>query len=79
MNLKQKQPLLLLIDLQKAIDHPDWGERNNLDAEVNIAKLLAHWRHSNLPIIHVKHMSQEANSHYRPNQLGNEFKDVSQP
>ena len=79
MNLQTKHPLLLLIDLQKAIDHPDWGERNNLDAEVNIEKLLMHWRNNNLPLIHVRHMSQEPNSHYRPNQVGNEFKDVAQP
>src|SRR5262249_60047687 len=34
--------VLLLIDLQKAIDHPSWGERNNLSAETHIARLLAH-------------------------------------
>ena len=24
---------LIVIDVQKAIDHPSWGERNNLQAE----------------------------------------------
>ena len=79
MKTSHTPPLLLLIDLQKAIDHNDWGERNNLDAEENIGNLLAYWRKNNLPIIHVKHMSQESNSHYRPNQKGNEFKEVAQP
>ena len=27
---------LLIVDVQKAIDGPSWGERNNLDAEANI-------------------------------------------
>ncbi|WP_299873652.1 cysteine hydrolase family protein [uncultured Cocleimonas sp.] len=79
MNMPQNKPLLLLIDLQKAIDHPDWGERNNIDAEENIATLLAHWRNNDLPIIHVKHTSVEPNSHYRPHQEGNDFKAVAQP
>ena len=33
--------VLLLIDLQKAIDHPDWGVRNNPSAESEIGRLLA--------------------------------------
>jgi len=32
---------LILIDLQKAIDHPSWGDRNKPDAEHNAAALLA--------------------------------------
>jgi nicotinamidase-related amidase len=30
---------LLIIDLQKAIDHPSWGRRNNPGAEKNVAAL----------------------------------------
>ena len=67
------------IDLQKAIDHPSWGQRNNPDAEENIAKLLETWRSRNMPIIHVKHMSNDADSHYRPGQFGNEFKEIVEP
>ena len=30
---------VLLIDLQQAIDHPSWGQRNNPQAETQIALL----------------------------------------
>jgi len=70
---------LIVIDLQKAIDHPSWGERNNLDAEKNVAALLQAWRTSERPIYHIRHDSTQAASHYRPGQPGNEFKPEAQP
>jgi len=71
--------VLLLIDLQKAIDHPDWGVRNNLMAEANIGRLLKHWRAAKWPVWHVRHDSVEPGSHYRPGQPGNEFKPEVAP
>lgn len=65
---------LILIDLQNAIDHPSWGERNNPHAEKNVAALLLAWRASGRPIYHIRHDSLEPNSHYRPGQSGNNFK-----
>jgi nicotinamidase-related amidase len=70
---------LIVIDLQKAIDHPSWGERNNPDAEKNVASLLQAWRSTNRPIYHIRHDSTEAASHYRPGQPGNDFKPEAQP
>ena len=70
---------LILIDLQKAIDHPSWGKRNNPQAEKNIAALLEAWRVSRRPIYHVRHDSIEPASHYRPGQPGNDFKPEAQP
>ena len=70
---------LLVIDLQKAIDHPSWGERNNPDAEKNVAALLEAWRMSKRPVYHIRHDSMEPGSHYRPGQSGNEFKPECQP
>jgi nicotinamidase-related amidase len=70
---------LIVIDLQKAIDHPSWGERNNPFAEENVAKLLAVWRSTGRPIYHVRHDSLETNSHYRPGQPGHDFKPEGQP
>jgi nicotinamidase-related amidase len=71
--------VLLLIDLQRAIDHPDWGIRNNPKAEAHAARLLAHWRAQGWPIIHVRHDSQVPNSHYRPGQPGHDFKPGTAP
>jgi len=70
---------LILIDLQKAIDHPSWGIRNNPDAEKNVAALLSAWRAAKRPIYHVRHDSVEADSHYRPGQPGHEFKPEALP
>ena len=57
---------LIVIDVQKAIDHPSWGARNNPEAEQNIAALLGAWRTSGRPIYHVRHDSREPASYYRP-------------
>jgi len=70
---------LIVIDLQKAIDHPSWGERNNPEAEKNVARLLHAWRATRRPIYHIAHDSTEPGSHYRPGQPGNEFKAEAQP
>jgi len=73
------QAALLVIDVQKAIDHPSWGQRNNPQAEQNIAALLQAWRATGRPIYHIRHDSTEPFSHYRPGQSGNEFKPEAQP
>jgi nicotinamidase-related amidase len=72
-------PVLIIIDVQKAIDHHSWGRRNNPDAEQYIAKLLACWRELHLPIVHVQHVSTQPNSTYRPNQSGCDFKKEVKP
>jgi len=71
--------VLLLIDLQNAIDQPSWGQRNNPQAETNIARLLALWRANAWPVFHVRHDSTDATSHYRPGQPGHDFKPEAKP
>src|ERR1700753_2568085 len=46
--------VLLLIDLQQAIDHPSWGERNNPHAETQVSRLLAYWRSRGGPGCHIR-------------------------
>ncbi|WP_341801869.1 cysteine hydrolase family protein [Robbsia andropogonis] len=77
--LPQEGTLLLLIDLQKAIDDPSWGVRNNPSAEANIVRLLTCWRTAGWPVWHVRHDSTNPVSTYRPGQSGNEFKTDTAP
>ena len=73
---------LVVIDVQRAIDDPSWarwGDRNNPDAEVKIARLLQAWRTSGRPIVHVRHESPDPNSTYCPGQPGAEFKPEVAP
>lgn len=70
---------LLIIDVQRAIDDPSWGRRNNPHAEARMADLLQAWRTTRRPVIHVRHMSREPRSTYRPGQPGNDFKPEVQP
>jgi len=70
---------LIVIDVQKAIDHPSWGTRNNPEAERNIAALLQAWRYSNRPIYHIRHDSTQSGSHYRPGQPGHDWKPEAVP
>lgn len=71
--------VLMLVDLQKAIDHPSWGRRNNPLAEIQIARLLDHWRRRGWPVWHIRHDSTEPGSHYRPGQSGHDFKPEAAP
>lgn len=71
--------VLLLVDLQLAIDDASWGERNNPDAEVNLARLLAHWRAHGWPVWHVRHDSTSPGSTYRPGQPGHGWRAPTEP
>jgi nicotinamidase-related amidase len=71
--------VLIVVDMQRAIDHPSWGRRNNPALEANVAALLARWRRDGRPIIHVRHLSREPNSTYRPGQSGADFKPEALP
>ncbi len=82
MNRLPADAVLLVIDVQNAIDNPVWaahGPRNNPAAEENIAALLAAWRRSGRAVIHVKHESVEPGSTYRPGQPGCDFKPCAAP
>jgi nicotinamidase-related amidase len=71
--------VLLIIDVQKGFDFPQWGKRNNPQAESKISALLNIWRQTSRPVTHVRHMSVEPNSPLRPGQSGNEFKEAVSP
>ncbi len=77
-----KKAALLIIDVQNAIDDPQWakyGKRNHVTAEDNMSSILAAWRQTGRRVIHVRHESREANSTYRPGYVGSDFKDCVTP
>jgi len=78
---KNQTPALLMVDIQKGIDHPGYygTERNNPNAEKNIEKLLNHWRNHQLPVFHIKHCSTNPNSPLARGKVGNDFKDFINP
>lgn len=70
---------LLLIDVQQAFDLPSWGPCNNVSATANIARLLAAFRDSRLPVVHVKHDSTSPGSTLHPGHAGNLIKPEAAP
>ncbi len=79
--MKNNPTALLLIDVQQAFkDEAYWGgNRNNPQAEENIARLLQFWRSKGWPVIHVKHNSTIATSLLHPTHEGNAIMDMAQP
>jgi nicotinamidase-related amidase len=67
---------LLLVDVQRGLDDPGWGTRNNPDCEANVGRLLAHWREQRGTVVFVRHDSVEPDSPLHPSHPGNAFKPV---
>ncbi|QGA52964.1 cysteine hydrolase family protein [Pseudomonas brassicacearum] len=75
----QNQAALILIDQQKGILHPRLGPRNNPEAELCMLELLALWRHTARPVIHVHHLSRSPDSVFWPGQSGVEVQPRFEP
>jgi nicotinamidase-related amidase len=71
--------VLMIINVQDGFDDPRWGPRNNLDAEANIAKLLARWREEGRPVVFVQHQSVEPRSPLRARSKATEIKRIVRP
>jgi len=70
---------LVLIDQQKGILHPKLGPRNNPEAELRMLELLARWRDSARPVVHVHHLSRSEDSVFWPGQSGVEVQERFEP
>ena len=69
-------PALVVVDVQRGFDDPSWGRRDNPACEANVATLIGAWRSRGLPLVFVRHDSDEPGSPLAPGQPGNDFKDV---
>lgn len=77
MKLRDKNPALLLIDIQKGfLDEDNWGgNRNNKDAEKISGIILKRWRELSLPVFHIRHSSIDPKSKLHESDPGFEFND----
>ena len=71
--------VLMVVDMQAAIDDPRWGELNNRHAEANVAALLEAWRDLGLPVLHIRHDSPDKASPYRAGTPGHAVKPCAAP
>jgi nicotinamidase-related amidase len=79
MTLDLTRAVLLPIDVQRGFDEPAWPARWNTAFDANGQALLAAWRASGRPIIHVRHDSVSPGSSLRPGQAGNAFRPGFEP
>ncbi|WP_375560165.1 cysteine hydrolase family protein [Bernardetia sp. OM2101] len=81
MKLRDNNPALILVDVQKAfMDEEYWGgNRNNKSAEIVCGKILDKWRELDLPIFHIRHSSTNLKSKLNPSNKGFEFNENVTP
>jgi nicotinamidase-related amidase len=77
--MNEKKKALIMVDVQKAFDDKKWGERNNLNAEDNISKILQLWREKGWTVIYIQHMSDNPTSVFHPKHEGFAIKEVVKP
>ena len=70
---------LVVVDAQQGFDEPQWGKRNNLDCDANIAALVQDWSARDRPLVYVRHDSEEPDSPLRTGSEGNRLKDYLTP
>ena len=81
MKLRDKNPALILIDVQKAfLNEYYWGgNRNNRDTEIICGMILTSWRKYRLPIFHIRHSSKNPNSLLHESNSGFDFNENVMP
>ncbi len=71
--------VLVVIDMQRAIDLPGRPGRGNPRLDANAAAVIAAFRRAGRPVIHVRHDSVEPTSWFRPDHPGNALRPGFEP
>ncbi len=71
--------ILIIINAQNGLFDKTQEDRNNSEAEINIARLLEVWRAKKRKVIHVKHVSDNPGSNFFKNFSGCDFLKIVQP
>ena len=74
-----RDPTLIVINAQKGLLSGSQEDRNNSEAEENIALLLKEWRSKKQRVIHVRHVSDHPQSAFFRNSEGCEFIEALKP
>ncbi len=74
-----KNPVLVIIDVQKGWLNFLPGKWNRTDAVANIARLLQKWRNKGWSVIHVRHDSKNPASFLKSGKPGFDFQDEVKP
>ena len=80
-NQSRKKPVLICVDLQSGFaDEAYWGgNRNNQQAEIVCAAIMAKWRELGLEIVHVRHSSTDPRSRLHESRPGFRFNPLAAP
>ena len=81
MKLRQKNPILICVDIQLGFLEEDYwgGNRNNKNAEKVGAEIIGKWRTIAAEVIHVQHSSTNPNSKLHKSHKGFEFNPLCSP
>lgn len=71
--------ILVIINAQKGLFDGTQENRNNSEAELNIARLLEVWRSKKRKVIHVKHVSDNTSSIFFKTSPGCDFLELLKP
>lgn len=70
---------LVVLDVQDAIDRPNWEGKSHPGYLAAIRRLLAHWRQNGWPVLHVKHDEPTPTSSYHTHGPWNAIKKEVAP
>lgn len=76
--LGKKTPLIVINAQEGLLDATQPG-RNNTEAEKKISELLKHWRVKRLPVVHIKHVSDDPSSIFYRHSIGCGFLPETAP